>query len=201
VPLDVVWVVRLELLQEVGDLLLGLNQDLAEVLADVLVAVVVEGGGLASVADTSGATDAVDVLGDAVMLSRRQVVVDDMLDVGDIEAASGDTSSDENGAAASTEGAPVRVRGLCHQELEENLQGVLALALGAVGVDRGDGQTLVVQEVINHVALDLGVGEDQDTLRLIREDEIDESLVLGALLDEDDLLCDVRVGAADTADL
>jgi hypothetical protein len=39
------------------------------------------------------------------MHGGRKVVVDDMLDIGDIETTSSDTSSDQNGAAASTEGA------------------------------------------------------------------------------------------------
>lgn len=62
-------ILRLELLEEVGNLLLGLDQDLDEILTNVLVAVVVEGSSLALVADTRGATDAVNVLSDAVMLS------------------------------------------------------------------------------------------------------------------------------------
>ena len=65
----------------------------------------------------------------------------------------------------------------------------------------GDRHALVVEVVIDHVALDLRVGEDQGTLRLIREDEVDQSLVLRALLDVDDLLLDVLVSAADATDL
>jgi hypothetical protein len=69
VPLNVVRVVGLELLEEVGNLLLGLNQDLAEVLSNVVVAVVEEGSSLALVANTRSTADAVDVLGDTVVLS------------------------------------------------------------------------------------------------------------------------------------
>jgi len=137
VPLEVVWVLRLELLEEVGNVLLRLNENLAEVLADILVAVVVEGGGLTGVADTRGATDAVDVLGDAVVLSRRQVVVDDVLDVGDIETTSGHASSDEDGAATGAEGAPARVREIIYKGLGICLQRILALTLSAVAVDGG----------------------------------------------------------------
>lgn len=68
-PVNLGRVLGLELLQEVGDLLLGLNEDLAKVLTKVLVAVVVERSGLTLVADTSCSTDAVNVLGDTVMLS------------------------------------------------------------------------------------------------------------------------------------
>jgi len=114
VPVDLVRVLRLELLEEVRNLLLGLDQDLAEVLANVFITIVEERRGLALVADTSCTADAVDVLGDAVMLSRGQIVVDDVLDVGDIEAASSNTGSDEERAPSSTEGAPCSVsRWLC----------------------------------------------------------------------------------------
>jgi hypothetical protein len=68
-------------------------------------------------------------------------------------------------------------------------------------VNGSDRHALIVQIVINHVALDLGVSEDQGALRLIREDEVDQGLVLGALLDEDDLLLDVGMRAANTSNL
>ena len=35
-----------------------------------------------------------DILGDTVMLSGREIIVDDVLDVGDIETTSSDTGSD-----------------------------------------------------------------------------------------------------------
>jgi hypothetical protein len=69
VPLDVVRIVGLELLEEVGNLLLGLNQNLAKVLANVVVAVVEEGSSLALVANTRSTANTMDVLGDAVVLS------------------------------------------------------------------------------------------------------------------------------------
>jgi hypothetical protein len=113
VPLNALGVLGHELLEELRNLLLGLDQDLAEVFTEIFVAVVEERGSLACVADTRGATDAVDVLGDAVVLSRGQIVVDDVLDVGNIETTSSNTGSDQDGAATSTEGAPIPVsRGL-----------------------------------------------------------------------------------------
>jgi hypothetical protein len=68
-------------------------------------------------------------------------------------------------------------------------------------VDRSHRQTLVVEEVVDHVALDLRVGEDQGALGAVGEDQVEQSLALGALLDEDDLLLDVLMSAADAADL
>jgi hypothetical protein len=110
------------LLEEIGDLLLGpkccqymfrcfvcvhsLDQNLAEVPAEIFVTVVVEGSSLALVTDTRGTADTVDVLGDAIVLSGWQIVVDDVLDVGDIKTTSSDASSDQDGATTGAEGAP-----------------------------------------------------------------------------------------------
>jgi hypothetical protein len=80
------------------------------------------------------------------------------------------------------------------------IQSIFTLALSAVRVHRGDRQALVVDEVIDGVALELGVGEDEDAARLLREDEVEQRLVLLALGDIDDLLLDVLVGAANAAD-
>jgi hypothetical protein len=80
-----------------------------------------------------------------------------------------------------------------------DVQGIFTLALSAVRVHRSDRQALVVDEVIDGVALELRVGEDKDTTWLLREDEVEKCLVLLALGDVDDLLLDVLVGAADAA--
>jgi hypothetical protein len=80
-----------------------------------------------------------------------------------------------------------------------SLQSIFTLTLGTIGVDRRDRQALVVEEVVDHVALDLGVGEDQGALRAIGEDQVEQSLALGALLDEDNLLLDVLMGTANAA--
>ena len=79
------------------------------------------------------------------------------------------------------------------------IQSIFTLALSAVIVHRGDRQALVVDEVIDSVALELGVGEDEDAARLLRENEVEQRLVLLALGDIDDLLLDVLVGAANAA--
>jgi len=109
VPLDGLGVLGLEPLKELRNLLLGLNEDLAEVLAEVVVAVVEERGSLALIADTRGTANAVDVLRDASMLGGRQVVVDDVLDVGNIETTGTHTSSDHDGATTSAERTPDHV--------------------------------------------------------------------------------------------
>jgi hypothetical protein len=102
-PLDVVGILRLELLEELGDLLLRLNQDLAEVFSNVVVAIVEEGCGLALVADTRRTADTMDILGDALVLSRGQIVVDDMLDIGNVETTRSNSSSDQDRTPSGTE--------------------------------------------------------------------------------------------------
>jgi hypothetical protein len=87
-----------------------------------------------------------------------------------------------------------------HKTGKWNLQGVLTLALSTIRVNRGDGKALVVEIVIDHVALDLGVGKDQGATRLAGEDQIEEGLLLGRLLHVDNLLVDILVSAAHTAD-
>lgn len=52
-------------------------------------------------------TDAVDVLGDAAVGGARQLVVDDVHHVLDVEAAGGHASCDEDGAFSGAEGTPV----------------------------------------------------------------------------------------------
>jgi hypothetical protein len=144
----------------------------------------------------------VDILGNTIVLSGWQVVVDDVFDVGNIETTSSNAGSDQDGAFTGTEGATrsllVANRGL---RSAMDLQSILTLTLGTVGVDRSDRQTLVVEEVVDHVALDLGVGEDQGALGAVGEDQVEQSLAFGALFDEDDLLLDVLMSATDAADL
>lgn len=185
VPLDVVAVFRDLVFEEVRNILLRLDQDLDEVFGDVLVAVIVERCCLALVANASSATNAVDVFGDTIVLSGRQIIVDDMLDVGDVQSTGSDTSGNHDRTLGSA----------------ESTQGIFALSLSAIRVDGRRRKTLVVEEVINHVALDLAVDEDEGALRTVGEDQVKESLVLLVLVDVDDLLLDVLMRATNAADL
>lgn len=205
-------VVRLVGLQEVRDGLLALEEDLDEVCGDVGVALVVERGRQAFVADTRSAacewldgfrgvkivsggggllTDAVDVLGDAAVGGARQLVVDDVHHVLDVEAAGGDAGCDEDGALSGAEGAAVWVLvGVGMWDVwAGDVQGVLALALGAVRVDGGAGETHVVEVVVDQISLDFGVDEDKCARRRHRQEQVVESLLLEVVLDEYDLGC------------
>jgi hypothetical protein len=105
-PFDRVRVRRLEPLKKVRHILLGLEENLHEIFGNVFVAVIVEGCGLTLIADSSCTANAMNILGDAIKLSRRQVVVDDVLDIRDIEASSGHAGSNKNWAASGAEGTP-----------------------------------------------------------------------------------------------
>jgi hypothetical protein len=83
----------------------------------------------------------------------------------------------------------------------QDLQGIFTLTLSAIRVHGSHRQTLVVEVVIDHVAFELGVGEDQDATRLLREDEVEQGLVLLVLVDIDDVLGNVFVGAANATNL
>lgn len=86
--------------------MLGLEKDFDKIFSNVLVAVVVESARCALVSNARSPADAVNVFSDTVVLGRRKVVVDDMLDVRDIETTSSNASSNEDGATGGAEGAP-----------------------------------------------------------------------------------------------
>ena len=90
------------------------------------------------------AADAVDVLLGHV----GQVVVDDVADPGDVDAAGGDVGGDEMGDPAGAE------RG----------EGALALALALVAVDRLGGDAGLLEVADDPVGAVLGAGEDQRPL-------------------------------------
>ncbi len=100
-----------------------------------------EWGRRTQVAHTPRTTDAVDVLFDV----GRQVKVDDVLDVRNVETAGSNGRGDEDRAPAGAEHA----------------QGVLALALGAVAVDGSHRVAVVVQERLERVGSLLRLDEDE----------------------------------------
>lgn len=93
--------------EELWNLAVALDEDVDEILSNVLVAVVVERGRKTLVADTSSASDAVDVLRDAAVRGAWQVVVDDVTNVLDVPTTSRDTGGDEDGSTTSAEGTAV----------------------------------------------------------------------------------------------
>ena len=99
-----------------------------------------------------------------VVLDGREVKVDDMHDITNVKTTSRDTGSDHDGCFASAEGTTVVVSSASEAK-RVNLQSILALTLSTIGVDRGGGQTVVEQEVIDEVRRLLALDEDQGTGR------------------------------------
>ena len=78
---------RNQVAEEVWDRAVALDEHVDKVLGDVLVAIIVEGGGEALMADTSRAADAMHIFADAAIGAGWQVVVDDVLDIFNIPAS------------------------------------------------------------------------------------------------------------------
>lgn len=163
------------------DVLVGFPQQLDEFLDDVLVASVEERGTDSDVTSTTRATNTMNIVVDVA----GQVVVDDVSDVGDIQATSGDSSSNHDRSLSSPEG----------------MQGVLTLPLGAVTVDGGGRHVVAVEEVAEHVGHTLGLDENEGEAELVSRltgQDIEKDAALVVVLNVFDLLGDVLAGGADT---
>ena len=114
-------------LEEGRNFLVGLLEEVEQVPDDATVAAVEEGRRHTRVPGATGTADAVHV----VVNVRRQVVVHDVGHVGDVETTSGHGGGDQNRVAAGA----------------EHLKGTLALALGAVAVDRRGREALLDEEI------------------------------------------------------
>jgi hypothetical protein len=95
--------------QKVRDWLLRLDEELDKVIGQVVVALIVERSGKSFVTNARSATNAMHVLDDSAVSSRRQIEIDDMHDVLDIQATSSNACGDKNRGLAGTEGDPVTV--------------------------------------------------------------------------------------------
>lgn len=125
-----------------------------------------------------------DVLLNAAMVKAREIVVDDMIDIVHVNAASSDTGSNENRTLAAT----------------ESTHGILTLHLGAASMNRGAGETQVVQEVIKLVRSLLAVDKDDGATGRDRVEKLNRSLALVMGVHVRDDLLYVAMGAASTAD-
>src|SRR5215212_10385942 len=124
-----------------GDALVGQPLDALELAA---LAAVAERQGDARGAGTRGAADAMDV----ALGVGRQLVVDDVRDARDVDAARGEIGGDQHA-------------GLAAAEIVERL---LARVLALVAVDRLGDDTTVLQRLGDAVGAALGAGEDNDAL-------------------------------------
>jgi hypothetical protein len=115
----------------------------------------------------------------------RQIVVDDVGHVGNVESTSGNGGSNHDRSAACL----------------ERLDGILAFTLTTVTVDRGRGELVLHEEAFQHIGHSLRLDEDEGqstTRERVKNVEQDRTLVL--VFDILDLLRDVLRGGADTTD-
>jgi len=166
-------------LEECWDLLVSFLEKLEEIANDTTVATVEESGGNTSVSGTTGTTDTVDVVVDV----GGEIVVDNVLDVGDIETTSGDSGGDEDRAACVT----------------EHLEGALTFALGPITVNGSGRETLVDQEVGERISHTLGLDEDQGETSTVSVEDIEKDRALVDILNVLNLLGDVLRGRSDTS--
>ena len=98
-----------------------------------------------SIADgigAAGASDAVDV----VLVGHGEVIIDDVGDAGDIDAAGGDIGSDEDADFAGFEG----------------FEGAEAMILGFIGMEGGDFEARGFEFAGDAIGAVFGSGEDED---------------------------------------
>lgn len=131
-----------------------------------------------------GFTNAMGVLLDTAKVGVGQIEVDDVHHVLDVKATGGDSGGDEDAYGTDAEGA----------------NGILTLALGAIGVDRRGGHADVVQVVVELVSATLAVDEHNGTGGRTRVQQVEESLALGGWLDIDDVLLNVGGCGSSTTD-
>jgi len=112
-------------------------------------------------------------------------------DVGNIESSSGDGGSDEDGGLSRPEGSKSH----------------LSLPLGPVSVNRSRHESVVVEEVAEHVGHSLGLDEDESEASFLGSgglslggDDIEKNRLLVGILDVLDSLGDVLRGGSNSSD-
>lgn len=128
-------------LEEAGNFLVGLLEQLHQVANNTAVVAVEKGSGNASVAGTASTTNAVDI----VVNVRGQVIVDNVRDIGNVQTTGSNSSGNENGAVA----------------VAEKLESLLTLALGSVAVNARGREALINQIVRKGVGHALGLDKNQ----------------------------------------
>lgn len=165
-------------LKEGRNLLVSLLEELKKLADDTTVATVEESSGNTSVSGTTGTTDTMDVVIDI----SREIVVDDVGDVGNIQTTSSDSSGDQNRAAT----------------VAEHLQSALTLTLSAVTVNGSSGEVLVDQEVGQRISHALGLNENKGETTGVGVENVEKDRALVNILNVLDLLGDVLRGGTNT---
>src|SRR5882672_8616950 len=156
-----------------GDALVGELLDAAQLAA---LAAVAERQRDARGAGARGAADAMDI----ALGVGRQLVVDDVGDAGDVDAARGEVGGDQHA-------------GLAAAEIVERL---LPRVLRLVAVDRLGSDATILQRLGDAVGAALGAGEDDDPLERRVGQQVAQQRALGGGVHEVDALVDLVDGAA-----
>jgi hypothetical protein len=115
----------------------------------------------------------------------HKIIVDNVHNVLDIQATSGDTSGNQDGTLSRT----------------ESDECIFTLTLSTITMDRGGRQLEVVKVVVKGISSALVVDENKRTSRRSRAKQVVQSLLLLELINPNDVLGDVVVGGTDTTDL
>ncbi|CAH0053234.1 unnamed protein product [Clonostachys solani] len=166
-------------LEEGWDLLVGFLEELHKLSDDTTVATVEEGSGNTRVSSTTSTTNTVDV----VVNVSRQVIVDDVGDIGDIETTGSNCSGNEDGAAS----------------ISEEFEGTLTFTLGTITVNGGGREVLVNEEIGERVRHALGLNEDEGQAAGMGVENIKENRALVNVFNVLNALSDVLRGRTDTS--
>ena len=129
-----------------------------------------------------------NILVNTTVVGIRQIVVDDMHDIANIESAGRHTGGDQDRTFAGTERTPAPlVSGGFRRVFGIILQGILSLTLGAVTVNGRGWKTEIEQVVVKKVDTLLRVAEDDRSGRRHREQEVVRGLLLCVSFGEDHL--------------
>lgn len=117
------------------------------------------------------------------MVDGREIVVDDVLHIADVNTTGRHAGGDEDGGNAGAEGS----------------HGSLPLLLGAIRVHGSAREAFMEEEVVQLVSHAFIVDEDDGPARLQRAQEVLNGLALQIRLDVDDFLLDVCMSATGAA--
>lgn len=121
---------------------------------------------------------------DVVINVSRQVIVDNVCDIGDIETTGSNGSGNEDGAAS----------------ISEEFQGTLTFTLGTITVNGGGREVLVNEEIGERVRHALGLDKDEGQAAGMGVENIKEDRALVNIFDVFDALSNVLRGRTDTTD-
>lgn len=157
--------------EEIGNLLASFGQKRDHVFNNDLVVSVEERSGDTNVTSTTGTTDSMNV----IINVRGQVIVDNVLNIGDIQTSGGDCSGNQDWSST----------------VLESSESLLSLVLRSITVDGSGGETLVIQEVSQVVSHPLCLCENNGQAKVGSGQQVQNDRSLLIVFDEQNFLSDV----------